>query len=109
MRVDRLRATHYCRVLTQMTTGCFPSCTLFLFSGFHFSTLRPVRRLELSPSSIYGGLSALARGCVHGVTLFQTLAGLLGIFFYFLCFTPLSSNRGTSASRAAQGFVALSA
>ena len=56
-----------------VVTGCFP-----------FFTFRLVRRLELSPRSIYSGLSALARGYIHGVTSFQTLAGLLGIFFYLV-------------------------
>ena len=102
MRADRLRVIHHCRVLTQKwLLGAYRFCILFLFSGFRFSTLRPVRRLELSPSSIYGGY-------VHDVTLFPILAGLLGIF-YFLCFTPLSSNRGNGASRVVQGFGALSA
>ena len=109
MRADRLRVIHHCRVLTQKwLLGAYRFCILFLFSGFRFSTLRPVRQLELSPSSIYGGLSALARGYVHDVTLFPILAGLLGIF-YFLCFTPLSYNRGNGASRVVQGFGALSA
>ena len=75
-----------------VVTGCFP-----------FSTFRSVRRLELSPRSIYGGLSALAQGYIHGVTSFQTLAGLLGIFF-LLCFAQLCSKRGTSVSKAARGF-----
>ena len=83
MRVDRLRATHHCRVLKQR--WLFHFRVFFLLSGFRFSTLiTPVRRLELSPRSIYGGPSALARGYVHGVTLFQTLAGLLGIFLLSL-------------------------
>ena len=56
-----------------VVTGCFP-----------FSTFRSVRRLERLPRSIYGGLSALARDYIHGVTSFQNLAGLLDILFYFV-------------------------
>ena len=71
MKDDRLRVAHICRALTQRA----------LLGDFPFSTFRPVRRLELSPRSIYGGLSPLARGYNQGVTSFQTLAVLLGIFF----------------------------
>ena len=46
MRVDRLRTTHHCSVLTQgWLLGA--SHFLILFSVFRFSTLRPVRRLAL--------------------------------------------------------------
>ena len=79
-----------------VVTGCFPC-----------STFRLMRRLELSPRSIYGGLSALARGYIHDVTSFQTLAGLVGIFIYFVtpsysltvelvCQGPLATGVGTS-------------
>ena len=54
-----------------------------VFTGYlPFSMFRSVRRLELSPKSIYGGLTALVRGYVPGVILFQTLAGLLGIVYF---------------------------
>ena len=43
-----------------VVTGCFL-----------FSTFRSVRRLELSPRSSFGGLSALARSYIHGVTSFS--------------------------------------
>ena len=43
-----------------VVTGCFP-----------FSTFRSVRRLELSPRSIFGGLSAFARGYIHGLISFS--------------------------------------
>ena len=115
MGVDRLRATHHCRVLTQRwllgASRFFVFCVLF-------STLRPVRRLALlftgryCPRSevrfrtppgcecdlllvlglenptysrlLYGGIGALARGCSHGVTLFQNFAGLLDSFTFFV-------------------------
>ena len=58
-------------------------------------------------SSIYGGISALARGCSHGVPLFQNLDGLLDnllSLFHKLSKLPgclASPNSGASASRAA--------
>ena len=58
-----------------VVTGCFP-----------FSTFRSVRRLELSPRSIFGGLSALARGYIHGVTSFSNPGRASR---YFLLFRPL--------------------
>ena len=70
--VERLCHSSLQGLNAEVVTGCFP-----------FSTLRSVRRLELSPGSITGGLSVLARGYVHGVTLFQTFAGLLDIFTLF--------------------------
>ena len=39
---------------------------------------------QLSPDSIYDGLSVLARGYSHGVTLFENLAGLLDSFTFFV-------------------------
>ena len=74
MKNDRLRVARYCRVPTQR----------LLLGASRFLRFRSVRRLELSPRSIVGGLSALARGYIHGVTSFQILAGLLGILFYCL-------------------------
>ena len=58
---DRLRVARLCRVLTQRS----------LLGASRFLPLRSVRRLEFSPRSIF-----------HGVTSFQTLAGLVGIYFY---------------------------
>ena len=63
MKDDRLRAARLCRVLTQRS----------LLGASRFLRFRSVRRLELLPRSIF-----------HGVTSFQTLAGLVGIFFYFV-------------------------
>ena len=117
MRGDRLRATHYCRVLTQ-TWLLGASRFFILFSVFRVLRLgRCVDSLYCSwaglllrvefasaplpgasttcsscwteksqflPGSIYGGLSALARGYSHGVTLFQHLAGLLDSFTFFV-------------------------
>ena len=70
MKDDRLRVARLFRVPTQRS----------LMGASRFLRFRSVRRLELSPRSIFGGLSELARGYIHGVTSFQILAGLLGIF-----------------------------
>ena len=72
MKDDRLRVARLCRVLTQRS----------LLGASRSLRFRSVRRLKLSPRSIFGGLSALARGYIHGVTSFQILAGLQGFFFF---------------------------
>ena len=63
MKDDRMRVARLCRVLTQRS----------LLGASRFLRLRSVRQLEFSPRSIF-----------HGVTSFQTLAGLVGIYFYFV-------------------------
>ena len=114
---------------------------IILYSGFRFSTLRPVHRARFSVRGPYTSRGRVRfrtpPGCEGNMRLVLGLekptfvrlelwwyqracARLLSRCdfvskpcwasrqFYFLCFTPLSSNSGTSASRATQGFGALS-
>ena len=108
MRDDRLRVTHLFRVLTQRwQQGASRFSTLrsvrrlvLLFTGRYVSR-GEVRfctppgckcdlllvlglKSKLSSGSIYGGISALARGYSHGVTFFQNLAGLQRNFTFFV-------------------------
>ena len=142
MRVDRLRATHHCRVLTQSLRWLLGAYRVFFSSVLRFSTLRPVRRIALLFTGRYVSPGEVRfrtpPGCECDLLLVLGLekptfatpdswlprrararllsrCGFVPIpcwacrQFYFLCFAPLSSNSGTSASRAARGFGALSA
>ena len=132
MRGDRLRATHHCRVSTQRwLLGASRSSTLrlvrrltLLFRGRH--VFRGAVRFRTTLWCEYGLLLVLglekptfvrldlwwhqrARARLLSRCGFVSKPCSASRQFSFLCFTPLSSKSGTSASRAARGFGALSA
>ena len=78
MKDDRLRVARLCRVLTQRS---LLGASRFLRLGWCVdSNARPVRFL--------GGLSALARGYIHGVTSFSN-PGRASRLFFILLFRPV--------------------